>query len=138
MDQSDSLNRSDTGLPKAVNMRPKVEKLRVRSDFLRVASGYRWRAPGLLVQGRPRKRADRDPVVRIGFTCSRKLGNAVVRNRARRRMRHAANLVVPGYGRPGWDYVMIGLRDRTANRQFDRLVDDLRTAIQRINRLHPG
>ncbi|MGC2414460.1 MAG: ribonuclease P protein component, partial [Stellaceae bacterium] len=82
-------------------------RLKTRADFLRVAAGRRRTAkPGLVLQAAPNPRA-RDGVeaVRIGFTASRKVGNAVVRNRAKRRLRAAAAEVLVRDGRPGTDYV---------------------------------
>lgn len=83
--------------------------------------------PGMLVQG---LRIEGRPGARLGFTCSRKLGNAVARNRARRRLRAAADLVLRP-GPEGWDVVLVG-RAATLDRPFPALIDDLRTALARI------
>ena len=66
-----------------------------------------------------RRDADEAPDgIRVGYTCSKKVGNAVARNRAKRRLRAAARAVIPGLGRPGWDYVLIGRPEATAARPF--------------------
>lgn len=83
--------------------------------------------PGMLVQG---LRIEGRPGARLGFTCSRKLGNAVARNRARRRLRAVADQVLRP-GPEGWDVVLVG-RAATLDRPFFALVDDLRTALSRI------
>ncbi len=69
--------------------------------------------------------------MRVGYTASRKVGNAVVRNRAKRRLRAAAARILAERGRPGTDYVLIA-RATTAERPFAALVDDLETALGRI------
>ena len=86
-----------------------------------------------MVQGRKRDEGEADGI-RVGFTCSRKVGNAVARNRAKRRLREAARLVLPEHGRDGWDYVLIGRARATAERRFDALQDDLRQALRKIHR----
>lgn len=70
--------------------------------------------------------------VRLGFTVTKKLGNAVVRNRAKRRLREAASLVMPLLAQPGCDYVLIG-RDATASMPFVTLVDELKLAMSKIH-----
>lgn len=82
------------------------------------------------------RRNDRDLmqghlVIRIGFTTSRKVGNAVARNRARRRLREAARLVLPAAAAAGWDYVLIGRRS-TLSRPFADLLGDLRSSLGRL------
>ena len=72
---------------------------------------------------------------RVGFTASRKVGNAVVRNRAKRRLRAAAAEVLTREGRPGTDYVLIA-RSETAGRNYADLLGDLAGALRQVNRQH--
>ena len=110
-----------------------LKTLTKRSEFLRAARARKQAMPGMIVQAR--KRAPEEAAgMRVGFTCSKKVGNAVARNRAKRRLREVARLVLPVQGRPGWDYVLIGRAGATADRPFAALQDDLRTAL---DRLHP-
>jgi ribonuclease P protein component len=110
-----------------------LERLKVRADFLRVAAARRSVAsPGLVVQAAPQpQRLAATTAIRVGFTASRKVGNSVTRNRAKRRMRAAAASVLPHRGRPGTDYVLIA-RTGTADRPFRELVADLESALRRI------
>jgi len=85
----------------------------------------------MMVQGRPR--GDDSPAIRVGFTCSKKVGNAVARNRAKRRLREAARMVLAQQGRPGWDYVLIGRRFDTAARPFPALLSDLEYALKKLH-----
>ena len=76
-------------------------------------------------------RRDGDATIRIGFTATRKVGGAVVRNRCKRRLREAARAMVAQYGVPGSDYVFIA-RQGTADRAWDRLLDDVKSALTRL------
>ena len=102
-----------------------------RADFLRAAQARRQAMPGFLLQAR--RRGDDNPVVRVGFTCSRKVGNAVTRNRAKRRLRHVARAILPGAGQPGWDYVLVGRPGITVTRPFADLLADMAAALGRVH-----
>ena len=104
---------------------------RRRSGSRRVAAGRRrWVAPGRLLRAAPRAAREEPDAApfRIGYTASRKIGNAVARNRARRRLRAAVAEIMPARASPGCDYVLIA-RARTVDRRFADLVTDLETAF---------
>lgn len=69
--------------------------------------------------------------LRVGFTASKKVGDAVVRNRAKRRLREAARALLPDLGRPGHDYVFVA-RAATPQRAWTALLDDVRSALIRL------
>ena len=104
-------------------------RLKRRAEFLRVASkGRKAPSPGLVLQAL--LRADQAPV-RLGFTVTKKVGNAVVRNRTRRRLREAARLLLRDDPVVGADLVLVG-RDTTRARPFQLLIDDLRRGLAKL------
>lgn len=109
------------------------ERLRRRHEFLAVARrGRRSAAPGVVLQAWRREgNDDLTARVRVGFTVSRKVGGSVVRNRARRRLRAAAAVVLLNHAAPGHDYVLIG-RAATPRRPFPALLKDLETAMRKL------
>ncbi len=92
-------------------------------------------APGLILQVRRHDERQRpasgEPLLRIGLTASRKVGNAVARNRARRRLREAARLLLPAHAVPGYDLVLVA-RGETVRRPWAGLLDDLTTGLKRL------
>ncbi|WOI56546.1 ribonuclease P protein component [Palleronia sp. LCG004] len=105
-------------------------RIKARADFLRAARARTVRMPGFMLQARDRRD---EGAIRVGFTCSRKVGNAVARNRAKRRLREIARIGLPHLGQSGWDYVLIGKRDVTAERNFERMQADLNAALRKIH-----
>jgi ribonuclease P protein component len=95
-----------------------------------VQKGVRNGRSSLAVQARRREPPDTAPP-RVGFTATKKMGNAVARNRARRRLREAARRLVPLYGQPGVDYVFL-VRESTGAVRWDRLLDDMKDALLRL------
>jgi ribonuclease P protein component len=137
---------------------PSIGRLKKRPDFLKVAAARsKLVTPGLILQARQRSAPVRagegvrpasgqavqppagpaaygeGPEVRVGFTVSRKVGNAVQRNRARRRLRAVARAILPDCGRAGTDYVLIGRR-ATLERPYGALSGDLREALERVGK----
>ncbi len=106
-----------------------MKRLKRRADFLAAAQGARAPVPGFVLQMLAR------PVhgpVRVGFTVSRKVGNAVERNRVRRRLREVVRLAPAARMRPGHDYVLIGRR-AALELPFERMIDDLERALRRVH-----
>ena len=106
--------------------------LRRRADFVRASGAWRASTPGFSLQGRLRAPGEAEGP-RVGYTASRKVGNAVARNRAKRRLREVARAVLPREGRDGWDYVLVGRPEATATLPFAQLLADLSSALARVH-----
>ena len=109
-----------------------MERLKTRADFLRAARGIRRVEGAITLETCPSP----DPcpgAVRVGFTASKKIGNAVARNRAKRRLRAAASQLLPLLGRGGHDYVLVA-RGTTVARPFPALLSDITTALKAAHR----
>jgi len=109
-----------------------VERLKKRADFLRAARGIR-RVEGAITLETCLAPELAPAHLRVGFTASKKIGNAVVRNRAKRRLRAAASQLLPLLGRPGHDYVLVA-RGTAAARPFPALLSDITTALKAAHR----
>jgi ribonuclease P protein component len=108
---------------------PPLERLKKRADFLAAAKGFACARGAVLAQVRDRN--DGKASIRVGFTATRRIGGAVVRNRAKRRLRHAAQATMPGLAQAGCDYVLIA-RGGVVTRPWPRLLDDLKSALIRL------
>jgi ribonuclease P protein component len=117
--------------PPAVLLHPGLSVIARRTDFLRTAQGRRQGTSGFLLQARDR--GDGLPGARVGYTCSRKIGNAVQRNRAKRRLREVARAVLTQGAQPGWDYVLVGRPGATVTRDFQLLLTDLEAALRAVH-----
>ena len=115
-------------MPPDLTPMPEVRRLRRRREFVRVRDGLTERRKTLLVQARAR--ADEPPGEHVGegYTATKRIGGAVERNRAKRRLREASRRLLPQYGRPGWDYVFIA-REATLEAGWSRLLDDMESAL---------
>src|SRR5262245_36733844 len=106
-----------------------MQRLRQRADFLAAATGAKASVTGFLLQALDRRE---DGPVRVGFTVSRKVGNAVVRNRVRRRLKEMVRLAPSERMKPGHDYVLIGRR-ASLDVPFGRLAEDFGRALERVH-----
>jgi ribonuclease P protein component len=109
----------------------RLATIKRRADFVAANSGKRSSTPGFILLVRDRK--DADPAMRVGFTVTKKIGGAVVRNRMKRRFRALAREVVPVKGFPGADHVLIG-RAKGIERDFGELRAELEGALDRLRR----
>ncbi len=111
---------------------PLIETLRQRRDFLAAARARKAVTKGMIVQKRRRRADESDCDLRIGFTASKKVGNAVKRNLAKRRMRMLAREVLYADGEAGCDYVLIARAGLTIERDYQALRGDLEYAIRKL------
>ncbi|SNY90456.1 ribonuclease P protein component [Cohaesibacter sp. ES.047] len=103
-------------------------RLKKRSEFLTAAKGVRLSRRGFVLQVLRRKPEDDGPP-RVGFTVTKKVGNAVVRNRVKRRLREIARLHGSDHMQSGWDYVLIG-RIGALHLPFDAMVADFKGSLR--------
>ena len=129
----------DAGRPQGAERPPRARpqeaqrlvNLRKRTDFVAANSGKRATTPGFILLVRDRK--DEDPAIRVGFTVTKKIGGAVVRNRMKRRLRALAREIVPAKGFAGADHVMIG-RAKGIERDFGLLRSELAGALDGLRK----
>jgi ribonuclease P protein component len=116
-----------------------IGRLKTRTEFLHVKGGARFAAPSLVLQARQRPPASGDSpeLARFGFTATKSLGDAVLRNRARRRLKEAVRLAGPRHAVEGYDYVLIA-RAGTVQRRFIELVKDLERALAKVHEPSPA
>ncbi|TNJ40713.1 ribonuclease P protein component [Phaeobacter sp. B1627] len=124
------MSKSPPPSPKPPKVRAGMEVMTKRRDFVAAARARKQGTQSMMVQGR--QRGD-DAPLRVGYTCSKKVGNAVTRNRAKRRLREIARLLLQEHGRPGWDYVLIGRAGETTTRPFSQMQKDFLYALRRIH-----
>lgn len=125
-----SVGRLESSL--VVSDHPKITILTKRSDFVRTSHARRQGTNGVHLQARERSEGEASGI-RVGYTCSKKVGNAVARNRAKRRLREIARMTLPVLGRDGWDYVLVGRNTTTGTIPFEDLLRDLHRAIAKVH-----
>jgi ribonuclease P protein component len=107
--------------------------LRKRAEFLAIRGGAKWATPGFVLEAKARARSDcADPTPRFGFTVTKRLGTAVVRNRIRRRLREALRTGPITAARLGFDYAVIA-RQAALTRAFADLAADFRLALAKVH-----
>ena len=106
-----------------------LETLVKRADFIAASKAEKFVGNSIIVQARYNASEN----IRVGYTASKKVGNAVVRNRAKRRMRAAAMETLAQYGTAGADYVLIGRAKTTCTVKFEDLKIELIRAIKKLS-----
>ena len=107
-----------------------IERIKVRKDYLAIqASGRRWVTPAFVLQTKKADDSERSP--HVGFTVTKKVGNAVIRNRVRRRLKEAAREIFPLKARDGWDYIVVG-RYACMDMAYARIKSDMKWALSKL------
>jgi ribonuclease P protein component len=116
-----------------------IGRLKKRAEFLHVRGGARCTVPSLVLQARRRVAGETEDaqVARFGFTATKGLGGAVIRNRARRRLKEAVRVAAPSHAMEGYDYVLIA-REGTVQRRLTELIKDLERALAKVHDPSPA
>lgn len=109
-----------------------VTSLTKRVDYLSVAGTRRkWITPSFIVQVKPGHQEGES--IAVGFTASKKVGNAVKRNRARRRLKEAVRITIKETGQTGWAYVFIA-RESAVSYPFEKILSDMKWALAKLHK----
>ena len=128
------LNNAENTKTNSQSLKADLQTLTKRKDFILASRGLKHSCDTMIVQT---KKNDLR-TVRVGITCSKKVGNAVVRNRAKRRLRAIAREILPTWGRVGFDYVLIGRHGSTISSEFKNLKNDFISALEALHRKSDG
>ena len=117
--------------------KPKLIKITKKNEYLKMRSGLKISSPGFILQARYRENEDSvdQSSIRYGLTCSKRVGNAVKRNRAKRRLRALVNDIIPINGLKGWDYVLIGKEQTTEKLSFKILEKNLIECLVKLHKI---
>jgi len=116
------------------SLKADLQTLTKRQDFILASRSLKHPCDTMIVQIKNNDLR----TMRVGITCSKKVGNAVVRNRAKRRLREIAREVLPIWGRVGFDYVLIGRHGSTISSEFKNLKNDFISALEALHRKSDG
>lgn len=128
------LDNAENTKTNSQSLKADLQTLTKRQDFILTSRGLKHSCDTMIVQT---KKNDLR-TVRVGITCSKKVGNAVVRNRAKRRLRAIAREILPTWGRVGFDYVLIGRHGSTISSEFKNLKNDFISALEALHRKSDG
>jgi len=128
------LDNAENTKTNSQSLKADLQTLTKRQDFILTSRGLKHSCDTMIVQT---KKNDLR-TVRVGITCSKKVGNAVVRNRAKRRLRAIAREILPTWGRVGFDYVLIGRHGSTISSEFKNLKNDFLSSLEALHRKSDG
>lgn len=126
---SQQLDNADNIIDDFQSFKSNIQTLKKRRDFILASRALRHSCKTMIVQLNQNDLG----VIRLGITCSKKVGNAVVRNRAKRRLKAIAREALPVLGRVGFDYVLIGRHDLTVSSEFKILKNDFILALEALH-----